>query len=162
MFKWYYYHFVKFLNISDLEKRLLALASRASDPWTSTCHHFKILYYSFVKIYTKLHLFTLSFLNRYCLGKMFLDPIWSEHTWRKTFGICLPSGIPNFETFHLNDDRSLFYFAGKDYANIWHGKNWYHYSFWTIGYTVNNYSSSIVKNFITRPAEMLRLAVHRK
>ena len=33
MFKWYYYHFVKFLNISELEKWLLALASKASDLW---------------------------------------------------------------------------------------------------------------------------------
>ena len=87
---------------------------------TSTCHHFKILYYNFVKIYTKLHLFTLSFLNRYCLGKMFLDPIWSEHTWRKTFGICLPSGIPKFETFHLNDDRSPFSGTKKSkLSNFW-------------------------------------------
>ena len=32
MFKWYYYHFKTFLHASDLEKCLLALASRASDP----------------------------------------------------------------------------------------------------------------------------------
>ena len=30
--KWYYYYFWKFLNISDLEKCLLPLASTASDP----------------------------------------------------------------------------------------------------------------------------------
>ena len=33
MFKWYYYHFLKFLHTLDWEKYLLALASRASDPW---------------------------------------------------------------------------------------------------------------------------------
>ena len=32
IFKWYCNHFWKFLHISDLEKCLLALASRASDP----------------------------------------------------------------------------------------------------------------------------------
>ena len=33
MFKWYYYHLLKYCYISDLEKCLLALISWASDPW---------------------------------------------------------------------------------------------------------------------------------
>ena len=33
MFKWHYYHFLRHLHISDFKQCLLALASRASDPW---------------------------------------------------------------------------------------------------------------------------------
>ena len=36
IFKWYYYHFSKTSQISDLEKCPLAAPSRASDPWTSS------------------------------------------------------------------------------------------------------------------------------